>query len=179
MHSQIGIAVIGSGYWGHNLIRNSWEAEECRFVCVWDTDSVVLSKALRCYPTIEVTQDYVTVLANVGVDAVVIELVLERLVIFEPALLELVGRHAAEVELQALADHDRLRIAHLVELAQIGGLHLEPVGEVAERLVGLHGHAVAVHGVVRGPIELDKKARCADLSSAKHDERKTRPPGQG
>jgi|SRR5437667_9288707 len=72
MHSQIGIAVIGSGYWGHNLIRNSWEAEECRFVCVWDTDSVVLSKALRCYPTIEVTQDYVTVLANVGVDAVVI-----------------------------------------------------------------------------------------------------------
>ena len=72
MHSEIGVAIVGAGYWGQNLIRNFWESEECRLVSVCDTDSVVLSKALRRYPTIEVTQDYASVLRHLGVDAVVI-----------------------------------------------------------------------------------------------------------
>jgi predicted dehydrogenase len=70
--SEIGVAVIGAGYWGQNLIRNFWDSEGCRLIAVCDTDSVVLSKALRRYPTIEVTQDYSSVLRHVGVDAVVI-----------------------------------------------------------------------------------------------------------
>jgi hypothetical protein len=78
------------------------------------------------------------------------ELVLERLVIFEPALLELLRRHARELELELLADHDGLLEAHAVQLAQLARAHLEPVGEVSERLGGLHRDAIAVHGVVRG-----------------------------
>lgn len=72
MHSEIGVAIIGAGYWGQNLIRNFWEAEGCRLVAVCDTDSVTLSKALRRYPNIEVTQDYSAILQNIAVDAVVI-----------------------------------------------------------------------------------------------------------
>jgi len=72
MRTEIGVAIIGAGYWGQNLIRNFWEAEECRLVSVCDTDSVVLSKALRRYPTVEVTQDFTSVLRHLGVDAVVI-----------------------------------------------------------------------------------------------------------
>lgn len=72
MQGEIGVAIVGAGYWGQYLIRNFWEAEGCRLVCVCDTDSVVLSRALRRYPTIEVTQDYATVLGHLGVDAVVL-----------------------------------------------------------------------------------------------------------
>lgn len=72
MASEIGVAIVGAGYWGQNLIRNFWEAEGCRLVAVCDTDSMVLSKALRRYPTIEVTQDFSTVVRHIGVDAVVI-----------------------------------------------------------------------------------------------------------
>src|SRR5216684_7887775 len=72
MGTEIGVGIVGAGYWGQNLIRNFWESEECRLVSVCDTNSVVLSKALRRYPTIEVTQDYASVLRHLGVDAVVI-----------------------------------------------------------------------------------------------------------
>ena len=72
MSSEIGVAIIGAGYWGENLIRNFWEAEGARLVSVCDVDSVTLSKALRRYPTIEVTQDFAAVLRHVGVDSVVI-----------------------------------------------------------------------------------------------------------
>ena len=72
MNSEIGVAIVGAGYWGQNLIRNFWDADGCRLVCVCDTDSLVLSKALRRYPTIEVMQDYAAVLRHLGVDAVVI-----------------------------------------------------------------------------------------------------------
>jgi predicted dehydrogenase len=72
MQSEIGVAIVGAGYWGQNLIRNFWDAEPCRLVSVCDKDSVLLSRALRRYPTIEVTQDYASVLRHLGVDAVVI-----------------------------------------------------------------------------------------------------------
>ena len=72
MSAEIGIAIVGAGYWGQNLIRNFWEAEQCRLVCVCDKDSILLAKALRRYPTIEVTQDFDSVLRHVGIDAVVI-----------------------------------------------------------------------------------------------------------
>jgi predicted dehydrogenase len=72
MSSEIGVAIVGAGYWGQNLIRNFWETEEARLVSVCDTDAVTLSKALRRYPTIEVTQDYDAVLRHLGVDAIII-----------------------------------------------------------------------------------------------------------
>src|SRR5260370_38583916 len=72
MRSEIGVGIVGAGYWGQNLIRNFWVTEEGRLISVCDTDSVTLSKALRRYPTIEVTQDYSAVLRHLGVEAVVI-----------------------------------------------------------------------------------------------------------
>ena len=72
MHSEIGVGIVGAGYWGQNLIRNFWDSEGCRLVSVCDKDSLTLSKALRRYPTIEVTQDHSAVLRHLGVDAVVI-----------------------------------------------------------------------------------------------------------
>jgi predicted dehydrogenase len=72
MQGEIGVAIVGAGYWGQNLIRNFWDSDQCRLVAVCDTDSVVLSKALRRYPTIEVSQDYAAVLRHLGVDAVVL-----------------------------------------------------------------------------------------------------------
>src|SRR5260370_42197669 len=72
MRSEIGVGIVGAGYWGQNLIRNFWDTEEGRLISVCDTDSGTLSKALRRYPTIEVTQDYSAVLRHLRVEAVVI-----------------------------------------------------------------------------------------------------------
>jgi predicted dehydrogenase len=72
MGTEIGVGIVGAGYWGQNLIRNFWDSEQGRLISVCDTDSVTLSKALRRYPTIEVTQDYSSLLGHLGVEAVVI-----------------------------------------------------------------------------------------------------------
>jgi predicted dehydrogenase len=70
--SNVGIAVVGCGYWGQNLLRNFCELEEAKVVRVCDFDGRALSQAKRRYPSIEVTQSYAEVLADPRVDAVVL-----------------------------------------------------------------------------------------------------------
>lgn len=70
--SEIGVAIIGCGYWGQNLIRNFWELDEANVLVVCDTDGKVLARTLRRYPTVELTREYHSVLLNPGVQAVVL-----------------------------------------------------------------------------------------------------------
>src|SRR5579863_5838209 len=62
--TEIGVAVVGCGYWGQNLIRNFWEVEDANLLVVCDADSRVLAKTLRRYPTVEPTRDYASVLRH-------------------------------------------------------------------------------------------------------------------
>ena len=69
--SMLGIAVIGYGYWGPNLIRNLGAAgAEVRVCC--DIETERLDAARRAYRSIEVTADYRDVLTNSAIDAIVI-----------------------------------------------------------------------------------------------------------
>jgi predicted dehydrogenase len=68
----LGIAVIGLGYWGPNLLRvfNENPDVEIRWIC--DLDSERLAKYRRRYPTAQVTTDARKALSDAKVQAVVV-----------------------------------------------------------------------------------------------------------
>ncbi len=65
-----GVAVVGSGYWGQNLIRSFWETEECRLVSVCDLDEKALGRMGRRYPTLELVREFEELLKHPQVDAI-------------------------------------------------------------------------------------------------------------
>jgi predicted dehydrogenase len=69
---QLGVAVIGAGYWGPNLVRNMAASEECdlRWVCDLDIDRA--RRAVGRYSTIDVTTDVYAVLEDPRVAAVAV-----------------------------------------------------------------------------------------------------------
>ncbi len=69
---QVGIAVIGAGYWGPNLIRNFYQLRESRVVAVVDVDEDRLAHIQELYPSVRTTTSYQEVLDNPEVEAVVL-----------------------------------------------------------------------------------------------------------
>jgi predicted dehydrogenase len=73
MHSgQVGIGVVGYGYWGPNLVRNFSTSESTRVLAVSDLDSAKLALSKRLYPDIATTSDFRDLLQNPKIDAVAI-----------------------------------------------------------------------------------------------------------
>src|ERR1700738_2984755 len=73
MHNgQIGIGVVGYGYWGPNLVRNFSSSEFTRVFGVSDLDPGRLAVSERLYPDIATTSDFQDLLRNPKIDAVVI-----------------------------------------------------------------------------------------------------------
>lgn len=70
MDREIGIAVIGSGYWGKNLVRNYYEIGNLRLIC--DKNKMVLAGFKEKYPQVEVCLASYDVLSRDDIDAVVI-----------------------------------------------------------------------------------------------------------
>ncbi|MFC7491314.1 MULTISPECIES: Gfo/Idh/MocA family protein [unclassified Knoellia] len=72
MTDSIGLAVIGAGYWGPNLVRNAMAtaAVDVRYLC--DLDEQRARQVLGRYSTITATDDYDRVLDDPGVQAVAI-----------------------------------------------------------------------------------------------------------
>jgi predicted dehydrogenase len=69
---QVGIGVIGFGYWGPNLVRNFSEVPGARVVSVSDLSTKRLGQATQRYPWIKTTTDVDELLSDTEVDAVVI-----------------------------------------------------------------------------------------------------------
>jgi predicted dehydrogenase len=70
--SPIGIAVIGAGYWGPNLVRNFQASPSFRVQWLCDLDVDRARKVLGGYSTIVATEDYSAILADDDVQAVAI-----------------------------------------------------------------------------------------------------------
>jgi len=64
------IGVAGAGYWGANLIRNSWELGRLAAVC--DTDLHPLEEIRSKYPGVALYCDYDTMVHSTKIDAVII-----------------------------------------------------------------------------------------------------------
>jgi predicted dehydrogenase len=70
--APIGLAVVGAGYWGPNLVRNFAGSPQYRLTWLCDIDRARAVQALGPYSTVAVTDDLEVVLADEKVDAVAI-----------------------------------------------------------------------------------------------------------
>lgn len=70
--NKIRIAIIGCGYWGHNLARNFAELENAELVAVCDFNLNALARIKRRFPSAELMHDYRQVFGSSRIDAVVI-----------------------------------------------------------------------------------------------------------
>ena len=55
---MIGVAVVGYGYWGPNLVRNFWETPGARLVAVCDLRKDRLAAVRSRYPAVHFTDDF-------------------------------------------------------------------------------------------------------------------------
>lgn len=69
-HAPLGVAVVGAGYWGPNLVRNFHASEDWTVRYVVERDRARLERLLRLYPAITGLEDIETALADPAVDAV-------------------------------------------------------------------------------------------------------------
>ena len=69
---RLGVAVVGAGYWGPNLVRNFLSSEHWELVAVCDLDLTKARRIVNDRPTVTVTDSLAEVLAMSDVDAVAI-----------------------------------------------------------------------------------------------------------
>jgi UDP-2-acetamido-3-amino-2,3-dideoxy-glucuronate N-acetyltransferase len=70
MNSSPKVAVIGSGYWGKNLVRNFHQLDALGLIC--DKNESTLSQFKEQYPEVDVSSEYRDVLAREEIEGIVI-----------------------------------------------------------------------------------------------------------
>ena len=116
----LGVALVGYGYWGPNLLRNYMEqpATSVKWVC--DLRPKQLAKVATRFPTIELTKDYAEVLADPAVEAILVATPISTHYAIAKAALE-VGKH---VFVEKPMTNDPGQARELVDLAAANGLTL-------------------------------------------------------
>jgi predicted dehydrogenase len=71
-HSQVGVAIIGCGYWGMNYVRIFSELLDARVVAVCDQSPERLQEVARRYPEVFLTTQVDLAATHPGVSAVVV-----------------------------------------------------------------------------------------------------------
>jgi predicted dehydrogenase len=69
---DVGVAVVGVGYWGPNLIRNFFDTPGANMHAACDLSQPLLDKVARRFPSVQTTTNFDDLLKNRKVDAVVI-----------------------------------------------------------------------------------------------------------
>lgn len=114
MPEPINIAVVGSGYWGPNLIRNIALLPDARLHTVCDINPKALEQNARRYPGIRTTQDFDSVLKDPDVAGVV--LATPASLHAEMALAALdVGKHVMVEKPLAMSSEEALRLIQKAE----------------------------------------------------------------
>ncbi|HEV7717950.1 MAG TPA: Gfo/Idh/MocA family oxidoreductase [Arsenicitalea sp.] len=67
---MVGVAVVGYGYWGPNLVRNFSGIPGAKLLWVCDLQTERLAGVRSRYPAVQITEDFDTVLADPRVDAI-------------------------------------------------------------------------------------------------------------
>ena len=116
----IGVAVIGAGYWGPNLVRNFQGSAAFRLHWLCDLDRSRAEKVLGGYSTVGTTDDLAEVLADDRVDAIAIATPAGSHLPVATAALE-AGKHVLVEKPLAATHADGLK---LVEMAGAAGLTL-------------------------------------------------------
>ncbi len=130
MSKTPGIAVVGSGYWGQNLVRNFHAMRAIRMVC--DIDEQVHTVLGSKYNGVQLTTSFEDVLKNPSVDAVVIA---------TPAIL-----HAPMIRQALLLDKD-VFVEKPLALTESEGETLAQLAEDRKRVL-MVGHLLWYHPAI-------------------------------
>jgi predicted dehydrogenase len=68
----VGVAVVGCGYWGPNLIRNFFDTPGCRVAAACDTSEVRLESISRRHPSLVATTSFDDLLNDPTIDAIAV-----------------------------------------------------------------------------------------------------------
>jgi predicted dehydrogenase len=117
----IGVAVVGCGYWGPNLVRNFNAVPECVVRVVCDADAGRMEKLCARYPAARPVQDVAEVLRDPAIDAVAFATPVSTHYPLARAALE-AGKH---VLVEKPFTHSVETAERLVELAFERGLVLQ------------------------------------------------------
>jgi|SRR5579872_1534300 len=119
-HRTLGVAIIGAGYWGPNLLRNFFSSERWTVEALVDVDEKRLTKPRRLYPGLRTFTDFEAVLNDERVDAVAVATPIESHYAIARAALE-AGKHVLiEKPMCALSSEAQ----HLCAMADERGLVL-------------------------------------------------------
>jgi predicted dehydrogenase len=119
---MVGVAVVGLGYWGPNLVRNLQEVEDAEPAVVCDLREDALATIQRRYPAVRTTTDFNAVLSDPTIQAVAIATPVSSHFELAARALE-AGKHVfVEKPLTASSDE----ALELIELADERGLVLMP-----------------------------------------------------
>lgn len=69
---MVNIGVVGCGYWGPNLIRNFGQIKECKVMSCSDLSEDRLNHIKNLHPDIKTTKDYMDIINDKKIDAIVI-----------------------------------------------------------------------------------------------------------
>lgn len=72
MASEIGLGIVGCGYWGPNLLRNFASLPDCKVRLACDADPGRLKHLKGVYPHIELTDRFEQLLEDADIDAVAV-----------------------------------------------------------------------------------------------------------
>jgi predicted dehydrogenase len=146
--ARIGVAVIGCGYWGPNLLRNFHSSRNCTLVGVADLNPARLAWALEQYPNIKVTSVIDELIADPAIDAVAIatpvhthfeiarrcidagkHILVEKPLCHRSELARELIEQAAKKKLLVMVDHTFIytpavrKIRTLIESGELGEIH--------------------------------------------------------
>ncbi len=172
INEDIGIAVIGTGYWGKNLVRNYAELGRLRLIC--DKNELLLEELRFQYPSMEVCLALNDILSREDIKGIVIATPAEtHFTIAREALLSdkhvfvekplVLNAYEAD-ELIALADEKRrcLMVGHL--------MHYHPAFEKLKQLI-TSGYLGRINYIYSHRLNLGKIRREENIlwSFAPHD----------
>jgi predicted dehydrogenase len=69
---EIGVGVVGYGYWGPNLVRNFASTVGAQLIAICDMDSSKLDGGKRLYPTVTITKTFRDLLDDRRIEAIAI-----------------------------------------------------------------------------------------------------------
>ncbi|MDN3688888.1 Gfo/Idh/MocA family protein [Cyclobacterium jeungdonense] len=89
---MVNIGIIGYGYWGPNLVRNFFSANDCRIKSVADARPERLQELNKIFPSIQRESEAENIIFDPGIDAIVIATpVFTHFLLAKKAILE--GKH--------------------------------------------------------------------------------------
>jgi predicted dehydrogenase len=115
---KLGLAVVGLGYWGPNLVRNLHELHDVVVPWVCDLDQARLDATGRRYPAVRTTTRFEDLLGDENVDAVVIATPVSSHAPLATAALK-AGKHVFVEKPLAATSGEALALIELAESLQL------------------------------------------------------------